>query len=100
MGELIKTDVVRQIWRCGGAGCTVRVDAVMTRKVASCRTSAVLHDFWLMIKERFLQRIPIIDKGGRPVGINYVRDALQNLLGAVEDEEARLRDYVTGVGSR
>ena len=84
----------------GGGGCTVRVDSIITRKVASCRTSAVLHDVWLMMKERGLQRIPVVDEGGRPVGIIYARDALQNLLGEVDDEEALLRDYVTGVGYR
>lgn len=100
VGVLTKTDVVRRIGHCSGGGCTVRVDAIMTRKVASCRTSAVLHDVWLMMNKRGLQRIPIIDEGGRPVGIIYARDALQNLLGEVEDEEALLRDYVTGVGYR
>lgn len=100
VGVLTKTDVVRRIGLCSGSGCTVRVDAIMTRKVASCRTGAVLHDVWLMMKERGLQRIPILDEGGRPVGIIYARDALQNLLGEVEDEEALLRDYVTGVGYR
>jgi CBS domain-containing protein len=58
IGVLTKTDIVRRIGLCSGGGCTVRVDAIMTRKVASCRTSAVLHDVWLMMKERGLQRIP------------------------------------------
>ena len=100
VGVLTKTDVVRRIGLCSGGGCTVRVDAVMTRKVASCRTSAILHYVWLMMKERGLQRIPVLDEGGRPVGIIYARDSLQNLLGEMDDEEALLRDYVTGVGYR
>lgn len=101
VGVLTKTDVVRRIGRCSGASCTsVTVETFMTRAVVSCRTDAVLHDVWLMMKARSLQRVPVIDDAVRPVGIIYARDALQNLLGEVEDEEALLRDYVTGVGYR
>lgn len=51
-------------------------------------------DVWLMMKERGLQRIPILDEGGRPVGIIiYARNALQILLGEVEDEDALPRDW-------
>ncbi len=100
VGVLTKTDVVRQIGRCGVSGGPVTVEAIMVRKVTSCLTSAVLHDVWLMIKAQSLQRIPVLDEAGRPVGIIDARDALQALLGEVEDEESLLRDYVTGVGYR
>lgn len=50
------------------------------------------------MKERSLQRIPILDQDGKPVGIIYARHTLQNLLGEVENDEALLRDYVMNVG--
>lgn len=100
VGVLTKTDIVRRIGLCGGVSCAFRVDAIMTRNVASCRADVVLHEVWLMMEERGLQRIPVLDEDGRPIGIIYARDALQFLLGEVEDEEALLRDYVTGVGYR
>jgi CBS domain-containing protein len=90
---------VSRIGLCGGS-VAVRVDAVMTRKVVSCQADAVLLEVWLTMKERGLQRIPVLDDHGRPFGIVYARDALQLLLGEAEDEEALLRDYVTGVGYR
>lgn len=31
VGVLTKTDIVGQIGRCSGAGCTARVDSIMTR---------------------------------------------------------------------
>jgi len=98
VGVLTKTDIVGQIRHCVGGGCTARVDTIMTRDVISCRPGDVLHDVWSVMKERGLQRIPVVDQGGKPIGIIYARDALQHLLGALENDEALLRDYVMNVG--
>lgn len=98
VGVLTKTDIVGQITRCIGSGCTAKVDTIMTRDVASCQTRELLRDIWSMMRARGLQRIPIIDQVGKPIGIIYARDALQALLGEVESDEALLRDYVMNVG--
>ena len=50
------------------------------------------------MKSRGLQRIPMLDGSRKPIGIVFARDALQCLLGEVEDDEALLRDYVMNVG--
>lgn len=100
VGVLTKTDVVRQMGHCDGGSCTARVDTIMTRDVTSCRLDNVLHDVWAVMKERGLQRIPVVDEDEKPVGIVYARDALQHLLGASESDERLLRDYVMGVGYR
>jgi CBS domain-containing protein len=98
VGVLTKTDIVGQITRCVGSGCTARVDTIMTRDVASCRPGESLHDIWSMMKTSGLQRIPVVDEVGKPVGIIYARDALQALLSEVESDETLLRDYVMNVG--
>jgi CBS domain-containing protein len=98
VGVLTKTDIVGQITRCMGSGCTARVDTIMTQDVASCQTCELLQDIWSMMKTRGLQRIPVVDQIGKPIGIIYARDALQALLGEVESDEALLRDYVMNVG--
>jgi CBS domain-containing protein len=100
VGVISKTDLVRQMGQCAGDGSTARVDTIMTRDVISCRSDDALRDIWSTMKLRGLQRIPIVDRRGKPTGIVYARDALQNLLGEVENEEALLRDYVMGVGYR
>ena len=91
-------DLVAQIGRCSGAACTTMVRAIMSRDVASCRPDESLRDIWAVMKERRLQRIPLVDQRGKPIGIIYARDALQELLGEVENEEALLRDYVMSIG--
>ena len=42
VGVLTKTDIVGQISRCMGSGCTARVDSIMTRDVTYCRANEVL----------------------------------------------------------
>ena len=98
VGVLTKTDIVGQITRCVGNGCTARADTIMTRDVASCQTCEPLRDIWSMMKARRLQRISVVDQIGPPVGIISARDALQALLGEVESDETLLRDYVMNVG--
>lgn len=98
VGVLTKTDIVAQIRQCSGAACTARVGTIMKRDVVACRPSDVLHDIWLVMKERGLQRIPVVDHREKPIGIIYARDALQNLLDQSETDEGFLRDYVMGVG--
>ena len=53
---------------------------------------------WSMMKERGLQRIPVLDGARSRIGVIYTRDALQNLLGEAENEDELLRDYIAGVG--
>lgn len=99
-GVITKTDVVRQISGCQGSGCTTPAAAVMTRDVLWCEPGDDLHEVWERMKERRLKNIPIVGEKARPIGVLNARDALQALLGAVEDEEALMRDYVMGVGYR
>jgi CBS domain-containing protein len=98
VGVLTKTAIVGQIRQCMGGGCTAKVDTIMTRDVVSCRLDETLQDIWSAMKSRGLQRIPMLDEGRKPIGIVYARDALQCLLGEVENDEALLRNYVMDVG--
>ena len=100
VGVLTKTDIVRQIGRCMGVGCTARVDSIVTRDVTYCRTYEILLDVWSVMRERGLQRVPILDDGRKPLGIIYAREALQALLSEAANEDELLRDYISGVGYR
>ena len=97
-GVVTKTDVVRQMSSCQGAGCTTAVSSAMTRDVVLCRPDEFLHDVWMRIKERSLKNIPVAGRGSYPLGVLNARDILQVLLQESEDEEAMLRDYVMGIG--
>ena len=51
-----------------------------------------------LMRERGLQRVPILDEARRPLGIIYAREALQALLSESENEDELLRDYISGSG--
>lgn len=52
------------------------------------------------MKERGFRHVPVIDEGGRPVGVIYAQDAFMTLLQETKYEESLLRDYVMGIGYR
>ncbi len=97
-GVITKTDIVRQISHCQGAGCMAAASVVMTQAVIYCRPDNLLHEIWLVMKERHLKNIPILDRESRPIGVLNARDALEALLGELEYEEVLLREYVMCVG--
>ena len=98
IGVLSRRDVARQVSHCQGSGCTTAVSSVMTREIVACSPRDRLRDVWSIMKNRGLRHIPIVDKGSKPLGIIYARDALQTLLTEVQDEQELLRDYVTCAG--
>ena len=100
VGVITKTDVVRQISHCNGAGCMTAASSVMTRTVVLCRPDDRLNEVWSVMKERHLKHVPIVDQEVRPLGVLNARDALEALLEEVEYEEVLLRDYVMCVGYR
>ena len=97
-GIITKTDIVRQISRCQGAACMTAASAVMTQAVVFCRPSDLLREVWIVMKERHLKNIPILDQQSRPLGVLNARDALEALLEEIQYEEVLLREYVTCVG--
>ena len=99
-GVITKTDIVRQVVRCRGVPDDVRIADVMTTAVTYCKQGDSLHDVLTLMHLRDFVHIPIIDQEFRPCGVVNARDALQALLGEVEDEGALLRAYVAGIGYR
>lgn len=97
-GVITKTDVVGQIGHCQGAGCVAPASQVMTRSLTTCHPEDWLHNVWTIMKQHQLKNIPIVDSEAKPIGVLNARDALDALLGEMEDEEALLRDYVMGIG--
>jgi CBS domain-containing protein len=97
-GVITKTDIVRQISRCQGAACMTAASAVMTEAVVYCRPGDLLREAWMIMKERHLKNIPILDRESRPIGVLNARDVLETLLKELEYEEGLLREYVTCVG--
>lgn len=97
-GVLSKTDIVGVVRQSISSGRSVRVEDIMAEDVISCTPGQPLQAVWDLMRQRGLQRIPVLDEDAKPIGIVYARDALQSLLNASECEESLLRDYVMNVG--
>jgi len=100
VGVITKTDIVRQMGRCDGSGCTTGAARMMSRDVTYCQPSDLAHHVWSMMKERGLFHVPVVDDNLAPLGVINARDVLLVLLEGSEYEEALLRDYVMGIGYR
>lgn len=100
VGVVTKSDVVRQVGHGQGSANTTATAAVMTSEVIYCRPGDMLREVWSTMKERGFLHVPVIDPNFRPSGVINARDALQALMGEVEDEGLLLRDYIMGIGYR
>lgn len=100
IGVLTKTDAVRQIGICTGASCTAPVNEAMTRDLITVAPTDQLKEAWEMMKTRGLKNIPVVDPGGKPLGVLNARDVLQCLWNEVQQEEDLLFNYVMNVGYR
>ncbi|MGY1408372.1 MULTISPECIES: CBS domain-containing protein [unclassified Luteimonas] len=99
-GVVTSSNVVEQMGRCQGCGCTTAAALVMTRDVVVCHLGDPLDEVWSRMKARGLKNLPVLDEARRPLGVLNARDVLQALLLEVENEESLLRDYVMNTGYR
>jgi hypothetical protein len=70
----------------------------MTREILSCAVSDRLLDVLVTTRGRGLQRVPVLADARGPLGIVYMRDALQALLQESKIEDEFLRNYIQGLG--
>jgi signal-transduction protein with cAMP-binding, CBS, and nucleotidyltransferase domain len=99
-GVVTKSDIVRQLIDKHNYDPAIAVSEIMTQSVVTCSANDRLCDIWLVMKQRELRNIPVVDRQMRPIGVLNARDALEQLREDSVDEELLLEDYVMGVGYR
>jgi CBS domain-containing protein len=73
----------------------------MTRDVTYCSPTDALEDVLMMMKERGLVHIPIVERSSRPSGVIDAQDTLRALMEQADYKVSLLRDYIImGVGYR
>lgn len=100
VGVITKTDIVREIGRCGEIACAIAAADLMTHDVVYCRPADSLSEVLSMMEKRGFIHIPVVDDIFKPWGVVYARDALRALIAEGKYEMSLLRDYVMGVGYR
>lgn len=98
VGVIDMRNIVQSIAQCSGRAITEEAADVMTRDVRYCRPTDTLEDVVLMMKERSLVHVPVVDENSRPSGVVDARDALRALVAQADYNVSLLRDYIMGVG--
>jgi len=98
VGVISRTDIIQLLARAGTEACETNAGAIMTRAMVSCRVEQPLQQVWPILNARSLRCAPILDDGGRPLGIVHARDVARALIDEETHEEELLRDYVMGIG--
>jgi CBS domain-containing protein len=101
-GVVTKSDVLAHLVgpQSRRAAHRLPISIVMTRDVVRCGRSDRLGAVWDMMHALGLRNIPITSAALRPLGVVNARHALAAMLEEAEDEDALLRDYISGVGYR
>mgnify|MGYP000368517319 CR=1 FL=1 len=98
LGVVSKSDLVRHLASAGSAEAPI--SCVMSDVVATASTEADLQATWQFMALRRLQNLPVVTAEHRPIGTLDIRDALQALLKAEQQQEDQLVRYISGVGYR
>jgi CBS domain-containing protein len=98
LGVVSSADIVNALSRDSGEAVRANAAALMTQPIRSCGPDHSLQSIWEAMGAGCVRCIPVLDKGGRPLGIIHARDVARALLDEVTHEEVLLRDYVLGIG--
>jgi CBS domain-containing protein len=92
-GILSERDIVRVLSERGAAVLEEPVDAVMTRKVVSCRPSDTVAAIMEMMTVGKFRHLPVVDDG-RLVGLISIGDIVKQRVQEYENEQEALREYI------
>jgi len=92
-GILSERDIVRVLGERGAAALDEPVNAVMTRKVVSCRQSDTVAAIMEMMTLGKFRHLPVIEDG-RVVGLISIGDIVKWRVREFELEQEALRDYI------
>lgn len=93
VGILSERDIVRLISERGADALTLKVEAVMTAKVSTCREASSVNEVMeIMTRGRF-RHLPV-EKDGQLDGIISIGDVVKRRIEDVEREADQIREYI------
>jgi CBS domain-containing protein len=92
-GILSERDIVRVIGERGASALDEPVQAVMTRKVISCKPSDTVGSLMEMMTSGKFRHLPVME-GDKMVGLISIGDVVKWRLREFEHEQEALRDYI------
>lgn len=92
-GILSERDVVRAVGQHGTEGLKQPISERMTRKVATCTRTAVLHELMAMMTQGKFRHVPVVENG-QLGGMVSIGDIVKHRLAEMEAESQALKDYI------
>ena|SRR5450756_190434 len=92
-GILSERDIVRVLGERGAAVLDEQVDAVMTRKVVTCKQSDTVGAIMEMMTSGKFRHLPVVESD-KVVGLISIGDIVKRRVMEYEKEQEALRDYI------
>lgn len=96
VGIVSERDVVRLLAVEGPDCLDVTVADAMTPDMPTCAASTTSDELMQTMTERRFRHIPIVDDGGRLLGIVSIGDVVKSTIELLQSEKDSLTEYVTG----
>lgn len=94
-GIVSERDVVRAMPGKLDQLVNMHVRDIMTVDVVTCDSEATVAGLMLVMTERRIRHIPVVDKNGSLLSIVSIGDVIKAHVSELDDERTALRNYVT-----
>ncbi len=96
-GVVCKGDILRGI-HLKTCNFDTACESVSVKDVMACRVTDKLDDIWSQMSAKNLNAMPVVDDTNKPIGVLSSKCVLVKLLAVARDEDALMRDYISGMG--
>jgi CBS domain-containing protein len=95
-GIISERDIVRALANRGSAALDGSVGSVMSTDVVTCSAGDGVDRLMLLMTERRIRHLPVVDAQGHLSGIVSIGDVVKNRLAELEHENHALSQYISG----
>ncbi|CAN5877292.1 CBS domain-containing protein [soil metagenome] len=96
VGIFTERDLLRGLHNQGKDFCHSKLEEVMIRDPITCRPEDSVHDAVGKMSEHQIGQLPVMDEGGKAIGLVSVGDLVRVLHEKAEEENRQLLNYVQG----
>ena len=96
LGIISERDIVRGLHSIGAELLDKPAREVMTEEVVTCVVTDRAVGIMAVMVAKHLRHVPVVDDGGRLIGMLSIRDLLQLRLLEVQSEADAMRSYIAG----
>ena len=95
-GIVSERDVVRGLHRKGAALLSAPIVDIMTTVVATCRAHDDVESLTVLMTEKRIRHVPVVDNAGILTGIVSIGDVVKSHIDEVEGQRRQLEAYIQG----